>query len=102
MITLHVRKASMGWEKIIGLIGKEKLYSLLIETRFGIHTFGVKAPIDIIILDKNYVVQHIKEALKPNRIFMWNPRYPYVVELLQGTIDKKNIKKGEKVEIVVK
>lgn len=101
MITLKVRKATMGWEKIIGLIGKNQVYSLLIETRFGIHTFGVRTPIDILILDKNYVVKNIVIGMKPYRIFVWNPLYPYVVELPEGTIMKEKIKKGEKMTLML-
>jgi len=82
-----------------GLIGKTKPQALMIKTRFGIHTFGLKFPIDILILnDKNKVIL-IKKNLKPNRIFLWNPIYKKVLELPPGTIEKKKIKMNMPIDI---
>jgi hypothetical protein len=78
-------------DKIVGLIGK-KPYALLIKTHFGIHTFGLKSPIDVLILDENNKVVSVKKSLAPNRIFVWNPMYKKVLELPSGTISKKKIK----------
>jgi uncharacterized membrane protein (UPF0127 family) len=86
-------------DKIIGLIGKEKPEPLMIKTHFGIHTFGVKFPIDIIILNNENIVKSIKKNLKPNRIFLWNPAYEKVLELPQETIEKKRIKINEVIEL---
>lgn len=99
MITLFVKKARNLKEKVIGLIGKEKPASLLIKTRFGIHTFGLKFPIDVLILDKSNKIISIKRNLKPKRIFMWNPIYYKVLELPDGTIDKKKIKINDTVNL---
>lgn len=92
MVTLPAKKAKNLKEKIIGLIGVEKPYSLLLKTHFGIHTFGLKFPIDVLILDKKNKVVAIKKNLMPQKIFMWNPLYEKVLELPSGTIDKKKLK----------
>lgn len=92
MITLPVRKAKNIKEKVIGLIGKDKPISFMLSTRFGIHTFGLKFPIDVLILDKRNKVMSLKENLMPGRIFLWNPMYDKVLELPPGTIAKKKIK----------
>ncbi|HSW96989.1 MAG TPA: DUF192 domain-containing protein [Candidatus Saccharimonadales bacterium] len=102
MISLQVKKTQTNLEKIVGLIGKKQSYPLLIETRFGIHTFGVRFPIDVVILDKKFHVRDLYVSMKPNRIFLWNPLFPYVIELPKGTIATKKIKKGEKVKLMVK
>ena len=52
----------------MGLIGKDPT-PLFFKTRFGIHTFGVITPIDVLILDKNYKVVKIK-ALLPLGLFI--------------------------------
>lgn len=91
MTTISVKKAKNLREKISGLIGKKKPESLMIKTHFGIHTFGLKFPIDALILDKNNKVVALKKNLKPNRIFVWNPLYEKVLELPTGTIEKKGI-----------
>ncbi len=77
--------------KNLGLIPYNKPKPLRIKTRFGIHTFGMRYPIDVIILDKNKKVVKIKKSLHPNRVFFWNPRYDTVLELPAGTIQEKNI-----------
>lgn len=102
MKTVQVRKATTGREKIIGLIGKQSPYPLLIETRCGIHTFGVTFPIDVLIVDNNYVVMAIYHHMKPNRIFFWNPKYKLVIELPDQTIRNEKIKLGDPLELVIK
>lgn len=99
MITLFVKEARSLKEKVTGLIGKERPESLLIKTRFGIHTFGLKFPIDVLILDKFNKVALTKKNLVPNRIFIWNPKYGQVIELPSGTIKKKKIGINDSIEV---
>ena len=99
MITLFVKEARNLKEKVIGLIGKEKPVSLLIKTRFGIHTFGLKFPIDILILNNENKVVATRKSLKPNKIFLWNPMYEKVIELPSGTIEKKAIKMSDAIDL---
>lgn len=93
-IRLRVREANGWWEKGIGLINKEP-ESLLFRTRFGIHTFGMSYPIDVIVLDTNHCVVQLQEALQPNRVFLWSFRYAIVIELPQGTISHMKIHPGD-------
>lgn len=101
MITLFVNEAKNIKEKVAGLIGKEKPTSLMIKTHFGIHTFGLKFPIDVLILDNKNKVASLKKNLMPGRIFLWNPIYDKVLELPQGTIDKKKIKINDAVNLII-
>jgi uncharacterized protein len=78
--------------KTLGLIGKKKPFPLYLETHFGIHTFFLKFPIDIIILDEKNIVVVKMENLKPFRLFFWNPKYKKVLELPSGTIKLKRVK----------
>ena len=87
-----------GIKKALGLIGS-KIKPVFFQTRFGIHTFFVKYPIDALILDQNFKVVRFKTNLKPNRIFIWNPRFYNVVELPEGYITKNKIKIGSKIQI---
>lgn len=83
------------WEKAKGLIGADPVTPVFFRTRWGIHTFGLKHPIDVVILDDNMKVVQFTRSLPPNRIFLWNPRYGNVLELPEGTITKKKITIGE-------
>jgi len=99
MVTLKVRELKSWKEKISGLIGKEKPEAILIHTRFGIHTFFLKFPIDIVIIDnKNKVVN--AKTISPTHIFFWNPIYKKVLELPAETIKEKGIKIGDKIKII--
>lgn len=78
-------------EKTLGLLTKSQTTSLVFKTRFGIHTFFLNRPIDILILDKNLKVVKIKQNLKPLKLFFWNPKYDLVVELPKGSIKASQI-----------
>jgi len=91
-IPLTIQKAKSFKQKIIGLIGKKEPTALLIITRFGIHTFGLKFPIDVLVLDEENKIVKLKQNVQSNRIFFWNPKYTKIVELPQGIIKKKNIR----------
>ena len=100
MLKLKVKRLETLKEKTIGLIGREKIAPVIFETRFGIHTFFLSKPIDVLILDSQKRVVVLKPALSPNRIFLWNPRYKIVLELSAETIKKYNLKKGTKIQPV--
>ncbi len=100
VITVQVKKA-YGLQKVKGLIGDKHARGILIQTRFGIHTFGLRFPIDIIVLDRDDIVRVVKHSFKPNGIFLWPIRYDIVLELPQGMIKEKGITIGEKLALVL-
>jgi len=83
-----------------GLMGKKKAYPIYFRTRFGIHTFFLKFPIDVVILDDQKKVAKLVEHLSPNKILIWNLKYNHVLELPSGTIKKKRLKLDEKIDLV--
>jgi uncharacterized membrane protein (UPF0127 family) len=97
MVTLKVKLLRSMAEKSIGLIGANPVYPVYFTTRWGIHTFGVLSPIDVLILDTNDCVVAIRQKMKPNRLFFWNPKYDRVVELPLGVIEKMKIILGDRV-----
>ena len=99
MILLIVKKVKNIREKVTGLIGRKEPYALMLETHFGIHTFGLKFPIDVLILNKDDRVSKIKKSLKPNNIFLWNPIYYKVLELPEGYVDRKKIKINDQISL---
>ena len=97
MIVIKVIYAKSYWEKSKGLLGTFKAYPLLLKTRWGIHTFGMKYSIDVVILDKTNRIVKLKPSLQPNHIFLWNPKYDNVLELPSNFIQKNKLKIGEKI-----
>jgi len=61
----------------------------------------MKFPIDVLVLDANYIVVKISEKLPPSRIFLWPPRFDKIVELPAGEIQKQRIKLGEKITLKI-
>lgn len=91
MVILKVRLLKGFLDKSIGLLESAKADPVYFTTRFGIHTYGMKFPIDAIVLDNNNRVMKTAENLKPNRFFFWLPIYNRVVELPAGTVKKLKI-----------
>lgn len=85
-------------ESLIGFIGQEQLQAMIFKTRFGIHTFGLKFPIDILIISDNYRVVKIKENMLPGKVFFWNPKHKIVIELPKGTIKDSKTNVGDQIE----
>lgn len=100
MNNIKVQELTGLIEKTRGLIGQETIHLIYFKTRWGIHTFGVKKPIDVLILDNNMRVVKIKKNLKPNRLFFWDPRFRHVIETPHQFIDKNNIDVGDTISLV--
>lgn len=87
-----------GLEKTLGLMLKKEPETILFKTRLGIHTFFVKFPIDVLVLDKNMRVRVLKEKLEPNRVMFWNLRFDTVIELPVGFINKSKTELNDLLE----
>jgi uncharacterized membrane protein (UPF0127 family) len=97
MITLNVRNLTTFDQKSKGLIGVDHIYPVYFSTRFGIHTFGVKYPLDILILDESFHIAIARQSLSPNQLFFWPPIHRHVVELPSGQIKKLNLYPGTQI-----
>lgn len=85
-------------EQTIGLLKYKAPTAMLLKTRFGIHTLDMRYEIDVLVLNKENHVAQLKENLKPNRIFVWNPKYHTILELPPGTIKQTKTKKGDLIQ----
>lgn len=87
-------------DKAFGLLIPSNPRTMLFKTRFGIHTFFMKENIDLIVLDKKNRVVSLKNTVKPNRIFVWNPQFDTILELPSGTITKSKTEIGDTLSFV--
>lgn len=85
-----------------GLLGRNSLdegEGLLIKPCKGVHTFGMRFPIDVIVLDnKNYVIA-VRTNLVPNRLTPLYLRAVAVIELPAGTLEATTTAVGNQLEI---
>jgi len=87
-----------GLEKITGLLGKNEAKTIVFTTRFGIHTFFLKFPIDLIVLDSKGIVR-LAKSVAPNRIIFWDIRFKIVIELPFETLRKTRTKIGDSIAL---
>jgi uncharacterized membrane protein (UPF0127 family) len=100
MRLIQVQHLSTISQASIGLLSAKKAYPVYFKTRFGIHTFGMKFPIDVLVLDDKYRTVRMISGLVPNRLFVWPPIYYHVLELPEGYISKNAIGIGEKINLI--
>lgn len=87
-------------EKSKGLMFEKQIYPLFFQTRFGIHTFFVKEPLGIVVLDNSYRIKKVIKA-HPWRVYLWNPFYKNVLEIPISMLQSKDLQKGQKTKIVL-
>jgi uncharacterized protein len=99
LISENAKEPKSPLAQAVGLIGAKKAEALILKTRFGIHTFGLRFPIDVLILNKERELVDLRENLKPARIFVWKPHYNTVIELPNDSIKKSDTALGDKITI---
>lgn len=100
IIAKNVTSATNWKDKTIGLIGTDTARALILYTHFGVHTLGMKYPIDVLVLNKHQKVVALKEKLNPNCIFLWNPLFSTVIELPLGAIKSSQTQIGDQLLLV--
>lgn len=102
-LPFEVIEAKSFLMRLIGLLGTKKIDAkkvLFIKHCTGIHTIGMKYPIDVVFLDKNDKVSRLYESLKQNRMTRIRMKDHGVLEFPPGTIKKFNIQQGEVFKII--
>ncbi len=85
----EIRIADTAWSRLIGLLADSGLRpgsGLLIEPSSGVHTFGMRFPIDVVALDRSLCVRGVWESLRPSRIAAVGLKTHKVLELPVGSI----------------
>ncbi len=93
----YPNEASTLPDQIFGMLLARNAKGIVLKTRFGIHTFFMKKPIDILILSKQNKIMKMKKNLKPNKVFFWNPLFNKVVELPADSIERLRVNIGDKI-----
>ena len=95
-----VSKTTNFFERFIGLLGTASLAEnkgLLISPCSSVHCIGMRYPIDLIFLNKEWQVVKTVKTLKPWR-FSASSEASMVLEIAANKLDKINISKNDKLE----
>jgi hypothetical protein len=98
--------ADTHWTRLRGLMGTDagKFSSgqgLWIKPCRGVHTLGMRFPIDVVYLNASQEVVHVQEELRPWRLAPVMLRAATVLELPSSTLRKTGTALGDKIDIVL-
>ena len=94
VILSRVERAAGFWERLVGLIGRKSLPSgegLWIDPCNGIHTFGMRFPLDVLVLDETGRVLRILTKLGPWRVSLPVRGARSAVEMAAGTLTRTDL-----------
>src|SRR5439155_22448731 len=93
--------ANNVFKRMIGLLNRKVLAQgegLLLDRCYGIHTFGMRFPIDVVFLDKELRVIRVVTALPPWRSCVVKHAV-YVLELPVGAIQGSQTSTGDQIQM---
>jgi uncharacterized membrane protein (UPF0127 family) len=98
--------AGTHWSRFRGLMWTDAVNfpagrGLWIVPCHGVHTFGMRFPIDVIYLDGDKIVVHIEKQLKPWRMAPVRLAAASVLELPENTLQPTGTTIGDQIEITV-
>ena len=98
--------AQTHWSRFRGLMATDSSrfargQGLWLNPSHGIHTFAMRFPIDAVYLDRDRIVIHIEEDLKPWRMAAVRIQAASVLELPTGTIRESQTVLGDQVDILL-
>jgi uncharacterized membrane protein (UPF0127 family) len=88
-------------KRVVGLLNRGRLdkgEGLLLDRCYGIHTFGMRFPIDVLFLDKDLCVIRVVKALPPYRTCVVKKSI-YVLEVPVGALDASRTGEGDQIQI---
>jgi len=98
----RVELADTSFTRLVGLAGRRSLPAgggLLIRPSSGVHTFGMRFPIDVVALNKSMQVVGLWRKLPPLRITGLSTKIHSMLELPPGVIDESSLEIGDRVDI---
>ena len=93
------RFANSVFKRMVGLLNRRALsQGVLLDRCYGIHTFGMRFPIDVLFLDKELRVIRAVPSLPPFRTCVVKHAI-YVLELPVGSIQLSQTTTGDQIQM---
>lgn len=96
-----IRVAESGLSRIVGLLGERKLApgdGLLIVPSQGVHTLGMLFPIDVVILDDDWMVLGVHKRMRPFLVTRIYFKAAAVLELPPGMVEQSGTRIGDQLD----
>jgi uncharacterized protein len=83
-----------------GLLGRDGIDGALLlpSARMGVHSLGMRFPLDVAFCDREMVVRRVV-CLRPARMTRPSFRAPCVIEAQDGAFDRWGLHEGDQLEI---
>lgn len=96
--------ADTHFSRLVGLIGKTSTefsvgMGLWISPCRGVHTLGMRFPIDVVYLDERNAVVHLEQNLRPWRVGRVCLKATSVLELPTTTVSQTRTSIGDEIQI---
>ncbi|HUI05641.1 MAG TPA: DUF192 domain-containing protein [Verrucomicrobiae bacterium] len=88
-------------KRMVGLLNRRnfaKGEGLLLDRCYGVHTFGMRFPIDVLFLDKDLRVIRAVKSLPPYRTSIVK-KAVYVLELPVGALEASHTEENDQIQI---
>lgn len=100
LIVDDVKMAKTFFTRSVGLLSKASISDdegLIIKPCCSVHTFFMKFNIDVLFINKQNKIIALYKNVPKNKILPIHLNSNYVIELSAGSINSKNIQKGDMV-----
>ncbi len=94
--------AQSSLSRLVGLLGRHSLEpggGLLIVPSQAVHTVAMHFPIDVLFIDCDWRVTHLRQVMQPNRVTAIHWRSRFVLELPAGAIAASSTAVGDQLLI---
>jgi uncharacterized membrane protein (UPF0127 family) len=103
-VATEARVANGYFTRLVGLLGKTRRWAkpgrgLWIIPSHGVHTIGMLFALDLVFLDRNMVVVHVEEHVRPFRISKVSLKTMSILELPPHTVFRSGTRVGDRLEI---
>ena len=97
---LATAEVADSWrDRLRGVVGRKEFEGVLIlRPAKGVHTFGVRFPIDVAFCDSNFRVLRIV-TMRRNRLGLPHPRACVVIEAPKGSFERWGVQVGDELEL---
>jgi uncharacterized membrane protein (UPF0127 family) len=98
MLGERVEVAHSFWTRLRGLLGRRGLakgQGLLIDPSRGVHMYGMRFSLDVLLLDAERRVERMYAGLAPGQATGMHKGIRYALELPVGTIDGTDTRVGD-------